>query len=79
MVISTFFFKFDWKHFRSSTNVHNQAAKKDFLVKEQFKHSLFSDIFKKQICSCLNEFWEQEIVTVFAETYEQSEALLLSD
>lgn len=74
MVISTFFFKFDWKHFRSSTNVHNHAAKKDFLVKEQFKHSLFfsDNIFKKQICSCLNEFWEQEIVTAFAETYMSS-------
>ena len=33
MVISTFFFKFDSKHFRLSTNVHNRAAQKDFLVK----------------------------------------------
>lgn len=32
MVISTFFFKFDSKHFCSATNVHNHAAKKDFLV-----------------------------------------------
>lgn len=41
------------------------------VVKQQFKHSLHlsDNVFKKTIHSCLNEFWEQEIVTSFAEMY----------
>lgn len=74
MVICTLFLKFDSKQFCSSTNEHNYAAKNDFLVKQQFKHSLHlsDNIFKKKIHGCLNEFWEQKIVTSFAEMYMSS-------